>query len=372
MKKRFIFAVIFLVIVAAVLAGIKVLQIGAMVDKGKKFVPPPETVTAAAVASESWRSELSAVGTLTAVQGVTVAAELPGKVAKLHFVPGNSVTKGDLLLSQDTTSEEADLPGAQAQVKMARADLDRAGKMIADKIISQADYDKAAAGHEQASSKVNSIRVIIAKKNIRAPFSGKLGIRQVNLGQILKEGEPVVTLQALDPIFVDFTLPQQQIAQLKPDLPVRVMCDALPGVTIDGRITAINPLVESGTRNVQIQATVSNKEERLRPGMFVNVSIDFPSQEKVLMIPATSVLYAPYGDSVFVIESDKERGGEMLRQQFVRLGEKRGDFIAVSSGLGEGDRIVSTGVFKLRNGQAVTVDNRLSPNFKPAPAPENN
>ncbi len=372
MKKGLIVTLLALVLLVAALAGVKTLQIGAMIDQGKKQAPPPETVTSAVVTSDLWKSELSAIGTLTAVQGVTVAAELPGKVVKILLTPGSSVKKGDLLISQDTAAEEAELLGAEAQVKVAKADLDRAALMIKDKIISQADYDRAVATHEGAISRVSSIRVAIDKKHIRAPFSGRLGIRQVNLGQILKDGDPIVTLQSLDPIFVDFTLPQQQMSQLRGDLPVRVICDALPGLTVEGRITAINPLVESETRNVQVQATVLNKEERLRPGMFVNVAVDLSVPSKVMIIPATAVLYAPYGDSVFIIEKSKEREGEVLRQQFVRLGEKRGDFIVVSSGLGEGERIVSTGVFKLRNGQAVTVDNSLSPSFKQAPAPENN
>ncbi len=372
MKKRLMVTLLALALLVAALAGVKTMQIGAMIDQGKKSVPPPETVTSAVVSPDLWESELSAIGTLTAVQGVTVAAELPGKVVKILFEPGSSVKKGDSLVSQDTAAEEAELLGAEAQVKMAKADLERAANMIRDKIISQADLDKAQAAHEGALSRVSGIRVAIGKKQIRAPFSGRLGIRQVNLGQILKEGDPIVTLQALDPIFVDFTLPQQQMTQLRVDLPVRVVCDALPGVTVEGLITAINPLVETETRNVQVQATVLNKEERLRPGMFVNVAVDLSLQNKVMIIPATAVLYAPYGDSVFIIEKDKEREGEVLRQQFVRLGEKRGDFVAVASGLGEGEKIVSTGVFKLRNGQAVTVDNSLAPEFRQAPTPENN
>jgi membrane fusion protein (multidrug efflux system) len=372
MKKRVIVTILALALLVAALAAVKTMQIGAMIDQGKSFVPPPETITTAVAIPESWGSELSAIGTLTAVQGVTVAAELPGKVVKISFVPGSFVKKGDLLFSQDTTSEEAELPGAEAEVKMAKADLERAAKMVQEKIISQADYDKAPAAHEQALSKVSTIRATIAKKTVRAPFSGRLGIRQVNLGQILKEGDPIVTLQSLDPIFVDFTLPQQEMSRLAVDLPVRVVCDALPGETVEGRITAINPLVESETRNIRVQATVLNKDERLRPGMFVNVSVDLPTRDKVLIIPATAVLYAPYGDSVFTVENDKEKSGEVLRQKFVRLGEKRGDFIAVSSGLTEGENIVSTGVFKLRNGQAVTVDNSLAPSFRQAPTPENN
>jgi membrane fusion protein, multidrug efflux system len=372
MKKRLILTILALVLLISALAAVKAMQIGAMIDQGKKMVPPPETVTSAAVSVESWRGALSAIGTLTAVQGVTVAAELPGKLVKISFTPGSFVKKGDLLISQDTASEEAELPGAEAQVTMAKADLERAAKMLREKIVSQADYDRALAAHELALSRTNGIRVTIARKTIRAPFSGRVGIRQVNLGQILKDGDPIVTLQSLDPIYVNFTLPQQQLMQLQVNLPVRVICDALPGETVEGRITAINPLVESQTRNIQVQATVMNKEERLRPGMFVNVAVDLPLGEKVLIIPATAVLYAPYGDSVFLIDKNQQGNGEVLRQQFVRLGEKRGDFIAIASGLGEGETIVSTGVFKLRNGQAVTVDNRLAPNFKQAPAPENN
>ncbi|MCM2359454.1 MAG: efflux RND transporter periplasmic adaptor subunit, partial [Geobacteraceae bacterium] len=190
---------------------------------------------------------------------------------------------------------------------------------------------------------------------------------------ILREGDPIVTLQALDPIYVDFTLPQQQLARLRPGLPVRVTCDALPGVTVEGRITAINPLVDVETRNIRLQATLANRGERLRPGMFVTAAVALPVRREVLAIPATAVLYAPFGDSVFVVADDRERkGGKALRQQFVRLGEKRGDFVAVTDGLKAGEIIVSTGVFKLRNGQAVVVDNRLAPDFKQAPTPENN
>lgn len=373
MKKRIITAIIGLVIIIAILAAVKAMQIRKMTEQGKKAVPPPETVTTAVVRAESWDTSLAAVGTLTAVQGVTVAAELPGKVVRIAFEPGAPVKKGELLLCQDTTSEEAQLPGAVAQANQARSDLERAVRMLAENIISQAAYDSAVAIHEQALAQANNIRATIAKKTVRAPFSGRIGIRQVNLGQILREGDPIVTLQTLNPIYVDFALPQQQLARLRPGQPVRVTCDALPGETVEGRITAINPLVDVETRNIRLQATVENRAEKLRPGMFVTAAVGLPVRQEVLAIPATAVLYAPYGDSVFVVADDKERkGGKALRQQFVRLGEKRGDFVAVIDGLKGGETIVSTGVFKLRNGQAVVVDNRLAPDFKQAPKPENN
>jgi len=370
MKKRVMFAIIGLLVVIAALAGVKAMQIHAMIDQGKKFVPPPETVTSALVKADTWETALTAVGTLNAVQGVTVAAEMAGKVVKIEFEPGTAVKKGDLLLRQDTSSEEAQLPGLQAQVKLARNELERARNMVADKIISQSDYDKAVATHDQAVAAVNTTRATIDKKTIRAPFTGRLGIRQANLGQMLREGDPIVTLQTLSPIFVDFTLPQQELAKLHTGQSVRVTCDALPGETITGSITTINPLVDSETRNIKVQATVSNSAAKLRPGMFVNAAVGLPERRKVLAIPATAVLYAPYSDSVFVIEAGK--GGKQLRQQFVRLGEKRGDFVAVTSGLKEGETIVSTGVFKLRNGQSAVIDNKLAPAFKQLPTPENN
>ena len=373
MKKRILFVILGLLILIAALAAIKAMQIRAMVDQGKKFVPPPETVTSAVARAESLEMALTAVGSLAAVQGVTVGAELPGKVGEIAFEPGAKVKKGDLLIRQDTSSEEAQLSGAVAQAILMQTVVERDAKMLAEQIISQAVYDTDAANHEQAKAQANNLRATIGKKTIRAPFSGRLGIRQVNLGQILREGDPIVTLQSLDPIYVNFTLPQQQLPRLTPGMPVRVTSDALPGLVIHGRITAVNPLVDAETRNVQVQTTVGNLGEKLRPGMFVNVAVGLPVRQKALVIPATAVLYAPYGDSVFVIADDTQRkGGKTLRQQFVRLGEKRGDFVAVTNGLKEGESIVSTGVFKLRNGQAVVVDNRLAPSFKKAPTPENN
>jgi membrane fusion protein (multidrug efflux system) len=371
-KKRILLTLIGLAVLIAILGGVKALQIGAMIEQGKKFVPPPETVTSAVVKTDSWETSLTAVGTLTAVKGVTIAAELLGKVVKVAFESGTVVKKGDTLLSQDTSTEEAQLPGAVAQANLARANLDRANQLLAKGIIARADLDNAVAAAEQAQAQVDNMESIIAKKTIRAPFSGHLGISQINVGQTLREGDPIVILQSLDPIYVDFTLPQQQLPQVRPGLEVRVTGDALPGMTVGGRITAINPQVDADTRNIKVQATLANRGGKLLPGMYVNVAVGLPARQKVLAVPATAVLYAPYGDSVFVIEeSDEEKGGKILRQQFVRLGGKRGDFVAVTSGLREGETIVSTGVFKLRNGQAVVIDNKLAPDFKKAPSPEN-
>lgn len=372
MKKRLIYTVIGLVIVIVILVAVKALQIGAMIDQGKKFVPPSETVTAAAVRADSWATTLTAVGTLNAVQGVTLAADLAGKVVEIAFEAGTPVKKGDVLLRQDISSEQAQLPGALAQVDYSRTNLERMTQLLAKNLISQSERDTAVAAAEQARAQADTIRAAIDKKTIRAPFSGHLGIRQVNLGQMLREGDPIVTLQTLDPIFVDFALPQQQLALARPGLTVQVTTDAIPGETLQGRITAINPLVDAQTRQVSVQATVANRGNKLRPGMFVNVTVGLADRQKVLSIPATAVLYAPYGDSVFIIEDGADKKGKVLRQQFVRLGAKLGDLVAVTKGVKEGETVVSTGVFKLRNGQSVVIDNTLAPDFKKAPTPENN
>jgi len=302
-----------------------------------------------------------------------VSAELTGKVVQIAFEPGAQVKEGDLLVRQDIHSEEAQLRSAEAQVTLAQNNFHRIEQLLTKNAISRSEYDNANAQLKANKAQADAIRAAIAKKTIRAPFAGRLGIRLVNLGEILKEGTPIVSLQTLNPIFADFQLPQHELGLIKKGYKVRVTSDALSGKAIEGKITAINPQVDSTTRNISVQATLDNPQEDLRPGMFVDVKVILPREETVLAIPATSVLYAPYSDSVFVVESKKDektgKESKTVHQQFVRLGEKRGDFIAVQSGLKEGDIIVTTGVFKLRNGQSIVVDNSLSPQFKLAPKP---
>ena len=374
MTKKIIFAILGVLVLIGILGGIKGLQIQRMIAIGSQSTPPPETVTTAVVRSESWEALIASVGSLEAVQGVMLTAELPGKVVRIAFEPGTKVRAGDLLLQQDTSSEEALLRAAKATVALTKIELERSRKLLGKKAVAQAKYDSDDAQYKQAVAQIDGIRASIRKKTIRAPFAGSLGIRLVNLGQNLNEGEPIVSLQTIDPIFVNFSLPQQQLAQVKPGLKVRVTTDAFPGQAIEGEITAISPEVDAATRNIRIQATVANSQERLRPGMFVNVAVVLPSREEVLAIPTTAVLYAPYGDTVFVVDSKKsEKGVEpvnVVKQKIVKLGEKRGDFVASVSGLDKGETIVSTGVFKLRNGQAIVVDNTLAPAFKLAPEPE--
>jgi membrane fusion protein (multidrug efflux system) len=373
MPKRIIISLMGLMVLIGGLAGIKYLQIERMTAYGDNFVPPPEVVTTATAKKDSWESFLTAVGSLEAVQGVVVTAELTGKVVHIAFDPGTMVEAGDLLVQQDTSVESAQLRAAEAEVALAKINFERTKKLVANKTVSQSDFDNADAQFKQAVAQADNIRAMIGKKTIRAPFAGRLGIRQVNLGQTLNEGDEIVSLQSLDPIYVNFLLPQQRLAQVHSGLAIRLTTDAFPEQVISGKITAINPQVDAATRNIRIQATVENPAELLRPGMYVNVSVVFPDRIEVLTIPATSVLYAPYGDSVFVVEKKKndtnEPSGLVLNQKFVRLGESRGDYVSVMSGLKQGETVVSTGVFKLRNGQAVVIDNTLSPEFKQMPKP---
>jgi len=375
MTKRLLLALFGLLLVVALIGGIKALQIRKMIAQGSQFVPPPETVTTAVAETAAWGASLRAVGSLDAVQGVTVSAEVSGKIVAIGFEAGQTVAKGAMLLQLDTSTEMAQLPGAEAETALAKNNLERFTTLLEQKIISKAEYDAAVAGYRLALSQADNLRAVIAKKTVRAPFAGRLGIRQVNLGQILREGDSIVSLQAPDPLFVNFQLPQGDLPQLQVGLPVQVSVDGAAGKAFEARITAINPEVDLATRNVRIQGTLSNPQGLLRPGMFASVSVVLPGQSEVLVIPATAVLYAPYSDSVFVVEP-KEPGkvdsGQVLRQQFVRIERKRGDFVALASGLKAGETVASTGVFKLRNGQDVVVDNTLAPEFQLAPRPEDN
>lgn len=373
MIRKFIITSIGIVVVVGALFGTKMLQFRAMAATPQAM--PPETVTAAPVKEEDWPDILSATGSIAAVQGVTIGAEVPGKVVKIAFESGAIAQAGDLLVQLDTSMEEAQLRAAEAGAELAKATADRSRDLAGKSTISQAELDAAEASVKQMTAQADGIRAVIEKKSIRAPFAGRLGLRLINLGQILKDGEPITTLQTLDPVYANFSLPQQRVSVLEPGGTVRVTTDAAPDQSFEGKINAVSPEVDPVTRNVRVQATVRNAGEKLRAGMFANVEIVLPTKEKVMVIPATAVMYAPYGDSVFVI--DEKKGGpnggtgKVLRQQFIRLGTTRGDFVTVTSGLKPGDSVVTSGVFKLRSGMAVTVDNKLAPDAKLAPKPEN-
>jgi len=354
-------------------AGIKVLQIFTMVSAGKKMVPPPTTVTSAIVKQTDWQPILSAVGSISPVQGALISAEIPGMVAEINFESGKPVKKGDLLLKLDASSEIAQLRSAQADAELAKADFERARDLANRKVISKAELDAAESKYRQKKAMVDNMQAIIDKKEIHAPFDGVTGIRSVNPGQMVAAADPLVSLQTLDHVFADFSLPQKDLGKIANDLAVRVTTDAVPGREFSGTLSAINPAVDQATRNVKLQATLDNSDHALRAGMFAKVEVLLPEKNSVLYIPATSVAYAPYGDSVYVIEkkhNEETKQDELvLRQQFVRLGETRGDFVAVTEGLKTGQEVVSTGAFKLRNGMNVVIDNKLAPKGELNPTP---
>ncbi len=374
MFKKFTLTTLGILIVAGAIIGTKITQFKAMAAAGASMVPPPETVTATEVSSQVWENRIAVTGSLVAVQGVTVGAEVAGKVVKLDFESGAQVKAGDLLVQLDISTEQAQLRAAEATAALAQANLARSRELRNKDTNSAADLDAAEAQAKQAAAQADGIRAIIAKKSIRAPFTGRLGIRLVNLGQILREGDAIITLQTLDPIYINFAVPQQRLAQLTAGTSARITSDAAPGEVFDGRINAINPDVDVATRNVRVQATIANPAEKLRPGMFASVNVILPTKETVLAIPVTAVLYSPSGNSVFVIEDKKnEKTGQTikaLRQQLVQLGIARGDFVAVTTGLKVGEQVVTTGVFKLRRDMPVMVDNTLAPATSLTPTPK--
>ena len=375
MKRKILISVAALVAIIALLAGIKTLQIMAMIKNGAAFTQPAETVTAADVKQETWESLLHAVGSVTAVHGVVLKAELAGTVHEIAFESGAQATKGQVLVRLDTSLEEAQLKASEAKAELARLNFERAKDLKKQGVISQSDYDSSEAEFHSTASDADTIRATIGKKTIRAPFSGQLGIRSVNLGQYVDAGNEIVSLNSLDPVYVDFNLPEQQAGELKKALGVRITADAAPGASFDGKVTAFNPDINASTRNVKVQATVPNPSGTLRPGMFARVQVVLPESQSLLVIPQTAVLHAPYGDSVFVINDVKDDKSQQSTKQVqmttVRLGETRGDFVAVTQGLKAGQTIVSSGVFKLRNGAIVAVDNSLAPEAQTAPKPPN-
>ena len=354
-----------------VLADMKAFQFRKMASS--PMMMPAATVTSAPVKEEDWPPVLSAVGSISAVQGAVISTELGGIVSQVAFENGGEARKGDVLIKLDTSSEQAQLRTAEADLELARANLQRTRGLAAGKVVSKSELDAAESAFGQKQGTVDNMRSMIAKKEVHAPFDGQLGIRQVNVGQSIDARQPVVALTALDPVYVDFALPQQELSKLSSGLEVRVKSDAMPGREFKGKLTAINSMVDTITRNVSLQAMLDNPDHALRPGMFAKAEVELPQKHKTLVVPGSAISYAPFGDSVFVIEKkkDEKTGKELqtIRQQFVRVGEARGDFVAITDGLKPNETIVSTGVFKLRNGMPVTINNDLAPKPEVNPTP---
>jgi len=360
-----------LVAIVVFVFGIKALQIGKMMSTPQTM--PPTTVSSTSVKEEDWAPRLTAVGSVSAVQGAVVSAELAGVVSEINFENGGEAKKGEVLMKLDASQEEALLRSAEAEAQLAQTDLERSRDLAMKKVVSSAELDSAQSKFRRLNAVVDQVRSSIAKKTLIAPFDGQLGIRQVNVGQMINAGQQVVPLTSLDPVFADFALPQQYLGQLTPGLEVHVTTDAIPGRVFNGKLTAINSMVDSSTRNITLQATLDNSDHALRPGMFAKAEVMLPEKHKTLVVPGSAISYAPFGDSVFVIEKKKDektgKESQVIRQQFVRVGEGRGDLVAITQGLKAGETIVSTGVFKLRNGMTVTINNDLAPNPQANPNP---
>lgn len=372
MAKRMILMLGVTVVLLTALGFVKFRQVESAVQAGA-FQPPPEAVTSIVAKREVWPSTMSVIGTMEAVHGVTVSADLPGTVARINFESGQAVRAGDILVELDTKQERAQLAALEAQRDLAHIQYGRMQQLVNEGVISRVEYDQATAQQKATDANVAEIHATIERKTIRAPFSGVLGIRKVNLGQYLAAGDPVVPLQSLNPIYVDVGLPQQTLHQVGVGRSLRVTSDDLPGQLFNGRVTAIDSVVDEATRNILVQATLPNPQGKLRPGMFVQVAVALGESRPVITLPASAISYAPYGDSVFVITGLKDQKGQTyrgVRQQFVKLEGSRGDQVAVVSGVNPGDEVVTSGVFKLRNGAAVQVNNKVQPENNPAPKPE--
>ena len=370
MKKRMVLMLLVVAVFVTAVGAVKYSQIKKAMSQ--TYVPEPEAVTTVVAKTQEWPATLSAIGSVAAVHGVVVSADLPGVVEKISFESGRMIKQGDLLVQLDTRQEMAQLKAAEAQKDLAKLTVERYTGLTKTGIIAQADWDKADADLKQADAKIGEIKATIARKTIRAPFTGLLGIRQINLGQYLESGAPIVPLQSLDPIYVNFSVPQADAGRLKPGIQVKVKAENA-GTEATGKLTATDSLIDQATRNVQIQATFSNPQGRLRPGMYVTASVNLGSAATIIPLPASAINYAPYGDSVYVVEEMKGQDGKTykgVRQQFVKLGPGRGDQIAVLDGLKQGEEIVTSGVFKLRQGAAVQVNNKIVPSNNPAPKPE--
>jgi membrane fusion protein (multidrug efflux system) len=372
MAKRMILMLGVTAVLLTALGFVKFRQIQTGMQAAASFQPPPEAVTSIVVKREQWPSTMTVIGTAEAVHGVMVSADLPGTVDKIYFDSGKAVKQGDVLVELDTRQERAQLAALEAQRDLAKVNYARTQQLATQGVVSKMEYDQATAQQKQTEANVGEIRATIERKTIRAPFSGILGIRKVNLGQYLAAGNPIVELQSLNPIYVNFGVPQQETGRIRMGGTLRVTLENLPGQVFSGRVNALDSVVDEATRNVQVQATLANPQGKLRPGMFVNVEVGVGASRPVISLPASAISYAPYGDSVFIITDLKDKAGKSyrgVRQQFVKVEGSRGDQVGVISGLNPGDEVVSSGVFKLRNGAAVTVNNKVQPENNPAPKP---
>ena len=382
---RYVITILGLLVVIGGLVGVKFTQISSLIKMGKQYEkagPPPETVGTAPSQEQNWEGTLNAVGSIAAARGVALSNDAPGVVSRIFFESGQVVRQGQVLVELDTSVERAQLASAKARADLANLTVSRSRALVNTNTIAQSALDNDEAQLKTSTTDLGALQAQIDRKVVKAPFAGRLGIRAVNLGQYLNPGTTLSVLEAIDSVYVDFSLPQQRLADIKVGTPVRVQLEDPKVPALDGIIAAVDPEVDATTRMMKVRASVPNKAEKLRPGMFANVTVVMPNRGTVTVAPATALVHAAYGDSVFVVEDKKDEAGHVVngadgkpakvaRQQFVRIGESRGDFVSVLDGVKAGQELVTSGAFKLRNGAGIVVNNDVKPDPQLIPHVEN-
>ncbi len=363
--------VVGLIVVLGAILGLKIVQIGSLIGFAKAGAAagmPPVPVASVVADKQSWEETLDYPGTLRPVQGVMIRAELPGVIKNIPVENGAMVKKGDLLVEYDVAPELAELDSAEARLRLAKLNLDRNQSLLARKTIAQSEFDSASATFDEAKATVTNLKAVLDRKLIRAPFDGRVGIREVNPGQRVAAGDAILPLQNNSPIYVELDVPQTRLSEVKVGYPLRVMTDGLVK-PVSGTISAINPVLDDTTRSARVQGILENRDELLRPGQFVRVSIILPQKEDVVAVPLTAIINDAYGASVFVVE---EADGHLVaHQKFVKLGRQKGDFVSILKGLEPGERVVSAGAFKLNNNAKVELNDGMQPAASLDPKPEN-
>jgi membrane fusion protein, multidrug efflux system len=392
MTKRMLIMIGGIVVLVLILAGGFALHIKKLIASAPK--PGPQTVTATKVGSQDWQPTLAAVGSVVPVRGVDVTTEIAGLVREIHFKSGQDVKKGDVLVELNADADKAQLAALEAAADLSATVLKRDKAQFEAQAIAQAQVDADSADLKSKRALAAQQQAVIDKKTIRAPFSGRLGITTVNPGQYLNPGDKIVTLQTIDPVYVDFNLPQKSVGELQVGQLVNVASDGFPGVTFPGKISAISPKVDTATRNVVVEATLANPKRQLLPGMFANAAVEVGDKKHYLTLPQTAITYNPYGSTVFVVMTGDEAAasaranaaasggsapapaqaasgsGLVVQQAFVITGETRGDQVAILKGLKEGQQVVTSGQVKLKNGTPVVIDNSVLPANSPNPTPQ--
>lgn len=384
-RKRMIWMLVITGLVFGLVFGVKAF-FAAQTNKFFDNMPqPPATISAGVAQQQTWHDTVEGVGTLVAVNGTQVTTESAGVISAIRFKPGDHVKAGAVLLQLNASTEVATLKSLEATARLNAIQSERYRELAATKLVSRDEADKRAADAVTARAQVDAQRALVDRKTIRAPFSGVLGIRKVNLGQYVNPGDELVSLQALDPIYINFNLPEQRLPQIQKGSVVNVQVDAMPGEKFEGTITSVEPQVDPQTRNFQVQATLRNPDDKLRPGTFARVTFNQGSEQRVVVIPQTAISFNPYGNSVYVIseapaKADQAQGKPegtppgptlVVKQRFVKTGATHGDLIAVTEGLKPGERVATSGLLKLRNDATVIINNSVLPTSEKAPAPAN-